>query len=881
MPNILKRLQALWQRSALDRELDDEVRFHLESRARDLVRSGMPAADAARQARLEFGAVEGYKERCREAFGLRPLDELGGDCRYACRVLRNSPSFVLTGVATLALGIGANTAIFSAVKAVLLNQLPYRDPVRLVKLGENDSGAKHAETIGYTTAYDLRRLSHSFAGMSLYRTAAGAIVEHGQAELVNGLRVNYDFFDTLGIRMQLGRSFLPEEDQPGRRNEVILSHGLWMRRFGGDPNIIGRVIRLSDSPFTVVGVLPPGFRSLEIQGAGTPEIFEPLGYALSDPWACRDCQHLQLIARLKPGVAAARARAELNTIMADLVRQYPASYPPQAKIAFEPLREHIVSRVSTALWVLMGAAGLVLLIACVNVANLTLARATGRSKEIALRAALGAVRWRLIRQLLTESLLLALAGGIAGVFLGWWCTSWLAALAPREVPRLNEIHLDPTVLWLALAATLFTGVLFGLMPALRSSAADPNDALKDLGKATGSLSRRSLRDVLVMGELALAFVLAVGAGLLGRSFLRLMNVDPGFDPHNVLTLKTYVYGERYRKPEGELGYYAQVFARLRATPGIESVAMTSLLPFDSFDRRGFQIRDRRLAYQSEAASADTYSVTPDYFKVMRIPLKRGRLFNDQDNASSPKVALISETCAREQFPGRDPIGKQIQLGGRNDSKPWIDIVGIVGDIHQAGLDAPSHIAVYIPQAQDLSFGYLLVARTAGDPRRMERSVRAAFLAADHNLPVFDVQPLEIYLESSLAPRRFILALLAVFGGLALALAAVGIYGVVCFAVNSRAREVGIRMALGAKRRDVLAMVLRQAAVLAGAGLAAGVAAAFVLTRFLGSLLFEVRATDIATLAAIAALMTAVALAASYLPARRAAHLDPMVALRHE
>jgi putative ABC transport system permease protein len=885
LKQTLKRVRLLWRalsgRPALEHDMDEELRFHLEVRAADLARSGVPLAEAARRARIEFGAVEGYKEGCREARGLRPFDELRGDLRYAFRVLRKSPSFAFTAVVTLALGIGANTAIFSAVKAVLLNQLPYRDPARLVKLGEADSGETTASTIGYATAYDWRRLSHSFESMSLYRTAAGAIVERGEPELLNGLRVNYDFFDTLGIRMQIGRAFLAEEDRPDRRFEVILAHGLWMRRFGGDPNILGRVIRLSDASFTVVGVLPAGFRPLEIEGFSNPEIFEPLGYALTDRFACRDCQHLQLIARLKPGVPAERAHAELDAIMADLVRHYPGSYPPQAKVAFEPLRDHLVGSVSTALWVLMGAVGFVLLIACVNVANLMLARAAGRAKEMALRAALGAARGRLIRQLLTESLLLALAGGIAGVLLGWWCTSRLAAIAPREMPRLNEIHMDAMVLCFALAASLFTGVLFGLMPALRTAGADANDALKESGKSTDSRSRRSLRDLLVMGELALAFVLAVGAGLLGKSLLRLMNVDPGFDPHNVLTLKTYVYGARYHKPEAELGYYEQVFSRLRATPGIESVAMTSLLPMDSFDRSGFHIRDRRPTHDSEDPSAARNSVTPDYFRVMRIPLKRGRVFTDHDTAAAPLVAVINEACARDRFPDRDAIGQQIQLGGRDDAKPWMTIVGIVGDVHQDGLDAAASIAAYIPQAQDLSFGYALLARTTTDPRGLERTVRAAFLAVDPTQPVFQVQPLESYLASSLAQRRFTLALLALFGGLALALAAVGIYGVVSCAVTSRTREMGIRMALGAERRDVLAMVLRQAARLAFAGLAAGIAASLALTRFLASLLFEVRTTDMATLGLIAALLAAVALAASYLPARRAASVDPTVALRYE
>jgi putative ABC transport system permease protein len=881
-----KRWELLWRtlfkRSALERDMDDELRFHLESRTADLARGGLPAAEAARRARIEFGAVEGYKERCREARGLRLLDETRGDVDYAVRVLRKSLAFSATGVVTLALGIGAGTVIFSAVKGVVLNPLPYHEPDRLVALGESDSGDGHAETIGYATAYDWRRLSHSFASMSLYRTAAGALVELGEPELLYGLRVNYDFFDTLGVRTQIGRTFRSDEDRPDRRHEVILAHGLWLRRFGGDPGVIGRVLRLSDSSFTVVGVLPESFRSLEIPGLrSTPEIFEPLGYALADPWSCRDCQHLHLVARLKPGVRSEQAHNELNTIMADLVRHYPGFYPPQARVGFEPLHEHVVGPMSTALWVLLGAVGFVWLIACVNVANLMLAHATGRTKEMALRAALGATRGRLIRQFIVESLLLALAGGLAGLLLAGLCKSVLTSLAPQELPRIDEVRMDAGVLWFGLAGSLATALLLGLVPALRAAQTDPHGALKDLGKTTSGRSRRGLRDALVVGELALAFVLAVGAGLLGKSFLRLMHVDPGFNPHNLLTLKTYVYGARYAKPEAELHYYRQALARLRVTPGIESAAMTSALPLTDFDRYGFHLRNHRLAHDSEAPSADNYSVTPDYFRVMRIPLKRGRLFTDQDTTMAPRVAVIDETCARQEFPNQDPIGQQIQLGGRDESKPWITIVGIVGDVRQYGLETAPRIAAYIPQAQNMSFGFSLVARTTIPAQATERAVRAAFLAVDPTQPVFQVQTMESYLASSLAKRRFTLLLLALFGGLALALAAVGIYGVASCAVAARTREMGIRMALGAERRAVVRMLLRHALALAAAGLAAGGAAALALTRLLATLLFEVRPTDAATLAAIAVLLAAVALAGSYWPAHRAANVDLVFALREE
>jgi predicted permease len=805
-----------------------------------------------------------------------------GDVSFSARTLRKNLGFSLVAVTTLALGVGANTAIFSVVKAVLLNQLPYGEPGRLVKIAESDPDTPRPETVDFTTTYDLRARSRSFQSLSLYRDGAGAMVEGGEPELLQGMRVNYDFFDTLGVKLQLGRAFLPEEDRPDRRREVILTNGLWRRRFGADPHVLGRTVKLSGNSFVVVGVLPAHFRPLAAPGGSLlPEIFMPLGYDLSQPSACRGCQHLQLIGRLKPGVPVGEARAELNTIMRDIVREHPKDYAREAGVALTPLRDQLVGRVSRALWVLLGAVGFVLLIACANVANLVLARATGRAKEIALRAALGASRARLVRQLLTESLLLALAGGIAGVMLAYWGTATLASLGPREFPRLDEIRMDTPVLLFGLAASLLTGVLFGLMPAFRASRVDLTTALKDMGKSTSGRSGHGLRTLLVTAELALAFVLVVGAGLLGKSFLHLMSVDPGFDPHNVLTLSTYVYGERYQKPEAELNYYRQVLERLRATPGVESVAMVSTLPLGSFDRSGFHIQDHPLANASDAPGADRYSVSPDYFQVMKIPLKRGRVFTGQDVTGTPGVAVISESCARSQFPNQDPIGKHIQLGGRHDDKPWLTIVGIVGDIRQYALDRPSNMEAYVVQAQDLSFGYNLVARTGLDPRRLERAVRAVFLAVDKTQPVFHVQPMEMYLADSLAERTFTLALVGVFGGLALLLAAVGIYGVVSYAATLRTREVGIRMALGAERRAVLGMVLREGLKLVGAGLATGLLASVALTRLLSSLLFEVRPSDLATLLCVTLVLAAVALVATWLPAWRASRVDPMVALRYE
>lgn len=803
------------------------------------------------------------------------------DLPLAWRNLRKNPGFTLVAVLTLALGVGANTAIFSVVKTVLLNPLPYRDPGHLVGIAETEPGTPDPVTVDFTSTQDWRTRSHSFESMSLYRNADAAFTDRGSAELLHGLRVSAGFFDTLGIPVQRGRTFLPEEDQPDRRHVAILSHALWVRRFAADPHILGRSLRLADGSFTVVGVLPPDFRLLFVDPSSYPEIFMPLGYSLQDPFACRGCQHLRLIARLKNGVSSGTARAELSTIMADLVREHPTSYDRGAGVRLETLENQIRGPVGKPLWILLGAVGFVLLIACANVASLVLARATGREKEFALRAALGAGRLRIARQLLAESLLLALLGGGAGVLLASWLTSALASSGPVEIPRVSEVTVDFPVLLFGLGASLITGLLFGLAPALRASRVELNTVLGETGRSTAGPARLALRDGLVAAELALAFLLVVGAGLLGKSFLRLMDVNPGYDPHRVLTLSTYVYGDRYKQPEAELGYYQQALDRLRAIPGIESVAMVSTLPLSGFDRRAFHVQDRKRSSYAEDPSVDAYSVSPDYFRVLRIPLKRGRLFTSQDRQGAPLTALISESCAGALFPHEDPLGRHIQLGGRHDDKPWATIVGIVGDVRQYSLDRPSDMEAYIPQAQDLTFSYNLVARTTIDPRRLENAARQAFLSVDKNLPVYDVQPLEKYLQATLARRTFTLVLLGLFGALALFLAAIGIYGLSSYVVNLRKREFGIRIALGATGQDVLKMVLRLAGLLVAIGIGAGFLASLALTRLLTGLLYQVRPLDPSTTLAAAFVIAAVALAGTCLPALRATRIDPMTALRYE
>jgi putative ABC transport system permease protein len=707
-----------------------------------------------------------------------------------------------------------------------------------------------------------------------------AILErNGVPTVLRGLRVSYDFFDTLGVRVAIGRTFTRDEELPEHDRVMILTHEGWKRHFPGDPNPVGRAFYSSIHGYSirVIGVLPEGFRPLRMSNPGeSPEYFFPLGKDISREVPTGGGN--VAIARLKPGVSVAQAQAELNVKMRRLIEQYPRSYARNTVITLTPLREQLVGRISTALWILWGAAGLTLLIACTNLANLFLARAAARSQEIALRAALGGGRWRLVRQMLTESVLVALAGGAAGALAAWAGIAAIRAGAPRQLARMEEIRMDPSILWFSLAVSIGTGLLFGLVPALRASRVDLTEALKGTAGAHGR--RHGLRKLLVIAELATAFVLVAGTALLSKSFLRLMSLNPGYDPRHVLTCTVECYGSRYATYQQHLDYFRQVREKVRSLAGVESVGMANTVPLSQTTENHLTIREKPLINPAETPIIDSYVVTPDYFGTLRIPLKRGRLFRDEDGPNSPRVALVSESCARRLFPPGDPLGMHVMLDTGDENPSWATVVGIVGDVRQHGLDSRGDMGVYIPQAQQDSWVRMAV-RTRGDPAALIPAVRAAIHELDATQAVWHFQTMDDWVAASLAERRFTLGLIALFGGLALVLAIVGVYGVISYMASLRTREVGIRMALGAQPRSIVAMMLRDVSAMLVWGLAAGLTGALALTQVLAHLLYQVPPRDPETLATVTLVLALTALAAGYLPARRAAAIDPNRALRCE
>ena len=809
------------------------------------------------------------------------------DIRYGMRMLVKKPPFTAVAVIALALGIGANTAIFGVVNAVLLRPLSFKDPERIAVIQGVKEGNSWT-TISYDDFVDFRDRQQSFEQLAAFSAPwTFNLLGAGEPMQVQGQYASANLLSMLGVAPARGRDFLPAEDRPGSQERVvILSHGFWQRQFGANPDLIGRTINLNDQSFTVIGITPPGFKVTDESELWVPLALNPINSR------GRLVRYLSVAGRLQPGVTLAGAQAEMSIIARQLEQQYP-DMNKGFGVHLIPLHEQIVGKVRPALLVLLGAVGFVLLIACANVANLTLARAVMRRKEIAIRAALGAGRVQLIRQLLTESVLLALLGGFVGLLLATWGVDLLLALGPENIPRREEIGLDAGVLVFTLAVSLLTGLIFGLVPAWQASKADLNVTLKEGGQLQGtSAKHQRLRNALVIAEIALALVLLTGSGLLIKSFARLLDVNPGFDTSNVLALQVTLPSSKYSQEQKRAAFYQQLEERLKALPGVQAVGAVSRLPLFAGDiTSGRSNITSRLVIEGRPAAAgdlpevDYRVASPSYFQAMNIPLVRGRLFNwqdePQDRAGLPLVAIINEAMARRFWPGEDPIGKRIKWSGDLDQNPWWTIVGVVGNVRHFSLDMEPRPEVYRPYLVNPLTGPIIVVRAASNPENLIALVRNEVRALDGDVPISNISTMPQLVSRSVAPRRFSMLLLTIFSAVALLLAAVGIYGVMAYSVTQRTHEIGIRLALGAQTADVLKLVVGQGMALALMGVGIGVVGAFALTHLMSSLLYGVSTTDPLTFVVVSVLLTSVALLASYIPARKATKVDPMVALRYE
>jgi putative ABC transport system permease protein len=818
------------------------------------------------------------------------------DLRHAIRGLAKNPGFTTAAVLSLAIGIGANSALFSVTSALLLRPLPYKNADRLVILWNRSPGLNIAEDWFSTAQYFDIKTGHS--GFEQVALAIGGnfnLTGDGDPERVGVVQVSSNLLPMIGARPALGRLFVAEEDAPGHPRAAVLGYGIWTRRFGNDPRVVGRSLTLNGQPYTIAGVLPQDF-SLPREVLPTLGVAEDGEIFLSLPLpaaAASDRNHedYNIVGTLKPGVTVARAQAEMDALTSRLRRDFPNDYPPNGGLTFSivPLFEQVVGNIRRALLILVGSVGFVLLIACANVANLLLSRALAREKEIAVRAALGASRARIARQLLTESLLLSLFGGALGVVLAYAAVRGVHVLQPPGLPRLRDIAIDGRVLLFTFALCLTAGVLFGLAPAFAAGRLNVYGTLKDAARGSGagalwgSWGRGNrLRRLLVVSELALAVVLLVGAGLLIRSFARLQNVAPGFNANGVLTVELTMNGRKYANGPAVIDTYRQLWERLDHLPGVSASGGVTALPLSGYFSWGpITIEGRTLPPGERFINADQRIVSGRYFEAMGIPLRSGRFFNEQDTADHPRVIIIDEFMAAEMWPGQDPIGKRMHTGDAQSTSPWRTVVGVVGRVKQYTLDADGRIAMYIPQTQNPSRAMFVTVKADGDPAALASQVAKEIRTLDPDLPLYHLEPMTTRVEGSLARQRFSMLLLSLFAGVALALASIGIYGVMAYLVGQSTREIGIRMALGASQRAVLAMMLRQGLTVALAGAAIGVAGALALSRVMRSLLFGVQGSDPLTFAAVSLLLGGVALVATYLPARRAARIDPMVSLRTE
>jgi putative ABC transport system permease protein len=800
------------------------------------------------------------------------------DLRFGFRMLLKQPSFTLIAVLMLGLGIGANAAIFSVVNALLLRPLPYPESERLVLLAEKSREGERL-SVSYSNFADWRARAQSFVGMAATARQAFNLTGADEAVRLPGRTVNWNFFQLLGTSPQLGRLFTAADDRYGASRTVIISHGFWQGHLGGESDVIGKTLQLTDETYTVIGVLPRGFEYFAATDVYVPiELF----LAPKSGLAYRGSSFggMQAVARVKQGVTLEQANGEMAALGAQLAQEYPKVNEGKSAQA-ERLQDRMSESVRQSLWLMLAAVGFILLIACINVANLMLVRVADRQKEIAVRLALGAGRWRIVRQLLSESLLIALLGGACGLLIGHWMLSGLLTLAPPDIPHLSRVGLDKTVLLFTLGIAAVTCFLFGLLPALQSSKAELQVALKEGGRLTTGASREGMRKALLIAEVSLSLVLSVGAGLLVRSMHNLLHVDLGFNADNVLTMRINLQGGK-NDPGTARVFYDECLARVSDVPGVRSAALTMSLPIEgAYWDSVFTAADKPVPSRADLPESDYLPVSANYFETMGIRLLQGRGFTAADTPESAPVVVINETLARRIWPGESPIGKRVKLGFPEGNTPWREVIGVVNDIKLSGVERATSMQIYTLLAHEPITSLGLVVRTNGNPSAAAVSVQKAIHAIDKDLPVYAIWTMDQLLGNSLAQRRLTLVLLGSFAVLALLLAAVGVYGVTSYAVRQRTHEFGIRMALGAQARDVLRLILVNGLKLSMMGVALGLGAAFVLTRWMESLLFGVRATDVQTFTAIALLLLSIALLACWIPARRATKVDPMVALRHE
>jgi putative ABC transport system permease protein len=878
------RLRALFRRKSVEAEMDDELRFHIERRVEMLVQSGVPRDEAGRRARLAFGGREQIKEECREARGVSFLETLWQDIRYGLRTMRRSPGFTATAVITLALGIGATTAIFSIVSPLVLEPLPFRDPSHLVTVLETNKGeGLDWLTVTPSNFLEWQRRSTAFESMSGFYGYAYRLAAEGAPQLLNGRCVSSSFFPMLGVQPILGRLWTPEEDWRGQDHVAVLSYATWQQDFGGDPAAIGKTIWRADDRqvFTIIGVLPRDFQFSDPAYA----VWTPMG--IGPDTSTVHYHNWMVIARLKPGVTIAQAQSSMNAIAAQLEQEFPATNKGWG-VTVQPLQQFYTNRrnARTTLLLLLAAVAGLLLIASANVANLLLARAAARHKEISVRVALGATRTRLVRQFLTESVLLGLAGGGAGFALAWAGFSTLVVMLPRVSSfRPNAVRIDVHVFLFAMAAALIVSVLFGLAPALRVSRQGLGEGLRKAGRGGGHSVRDAFaRHALVVGQIGIVVVLLIGTALLVESLRNLENDRLGFSPDHILTMDFCCLDNTVYSTQPQFSsFYKRLSDNLNSLPGVIDASITSGLPTRQFDGAGspFLIQGRPAPEPGHPILTDSRFVGADYFSTMKIPILRGRAFTAEDDDTHPRVAVINEAMARHYWPGADPVGQQIQLVNLPPLNTWYTVVGIVADARERGAGQAVRSMVYVDYTQQNNSGGVVLIRTAADPHLLIGPARNALHSLDQNLLVGDPHTYNEVLAQSLTSERFSVSLLTLFTIFALVLACVGVYGVTAYAVAQRTHEIGVRIALGARRRDVMMMVLGQGLRLAAAGVAIGLVCALGLTQLVGGLLFGVSARDPLTIVGVCGALIGVSLLACYIPARRAMNVDPMEALRYE